>query len=114
MKNEDRRLDLSAKFIEMGQTLMLEGKNSKDLTISKSGGVLILLGSLIYDEDDINLFSQICSMFSAKKIVENMERNNDDYTNYLKDKSKNESYDDFIKRINNLRRKNGHEPLEEE
>jgi hypothetical protein len=42
-----------------------------------------------------------------------MERNNDEYTNYLRDKSKNETYDDFIKRINELRRKNGHEPLEE-
>lgn len=114
MKNEDRHLDLSAKFVEMGQTLMLEGKNSKDLMISQAGGVLVMLGGLMYDEKDINFFSQICSMFSAKKIVENMERNNDEYTNYLKDKSKNESYDDFIKRINELRRKNGHEPLGEE
>ena len=114
MKNEDRYLDLSAKFIEMGQTLMLEGKNSKDLMISQSGGVLVLLGSLMLNEKDINLLSQICSMFSAKKIVENMERNNDDYTNYLKDKSKSETYDDFIKRINDLRRKNGNEPIGEE
>jgi hypothetical protein len=113
MKNEDRHLDLSAKFIEMGQSLMLEGKNSKDLMVSQAGGILVMLGSLMYDEKDINFFSQISSMFSAKKIVENMERNNNDFTNYLKDKSKTETYDDFIKRINDLRRKNGLEPLEE-
>ena len=113
MKNEDRHLDLSAKFVEMGQTLLLEGKNSKDLMISQAGGALVLLGGLMYDEKDIQLFSQMCSMFSAKKIVENMERNNDEYTNYLKDKSKSESYDDFIKRINDLRRKNGNEPIGE-
>ncbi len=114
MKNEDRHLDLSAKFVEMGQTLMLEGKNSNDLMVSQAGGVLVMLGGLMYDEKDIHFFSQICSMFSAKKIVENMEKNNNYYTNYLKDKSKSESYDDFIKRINDLRRKNGHEPLDGE
>lgn len=113
MKNEDRHLDLSAKFVEMGQTLMLEGKNSKDLMISQAGGALVLLGGLMYDEKDIQLFSEMCSMFSAKKIIENMERNNDGYTNYLKDKSKSETYDDFIKRINDLRKKNGLEPLGE-
>ena len=113
MKNKDRHLDLSSKFIEMGQTLMLEGKNSKDLMISQSGSALVLLGSLIFDEKDINLFSEICSMFSAKKIMENMERENNDYTNYLNDKSKSETYDDFIKRINDLRRKNGNEPIGE-
>ena len=112
MKDTDRHLDLSAKFVEMGQSLMLEGKEKKDYTIAQSGTALVLLGGLMYDEKDMNLFSQMCSMFSAKKIVENMERNNDDYTNYLKEKSKDESYDDFIKRINELRRKNGHEPME--
>jgi hypothetical protein len=113
MKNKDRHLDLSSKFIEMGQTLMLEGKTSKDLMISQAGGAMVLLGSLMFDEKDIQLFSEICSMFSAKKIIENMERENNDYTNYLNDKSKNETYDDFIKKINDLRKKNGHEPLEE-
>jgi hypothetical protein len=112
MKNEDRHLDLSAKFIEMGQSLMLEGKNSKDLMVSQAGGILVMLSALMYDEKDINFFSQISSMFSAKKLVENMERNNDEYTNFLKDKSKSETYDDFIKRINDLRKNNGHEPLE--
>lgn len=113
MKNEDRHLDLSAKFIEMGQTLMLEGKTSKDLMISQAGGAMVLLGSLMFDEKDIQLFSEICSMFSAKKIMENMEKENNDYTNYLNDKSKNETYDDFIKKINDLRRKNGDKPIDE-
>ena len=112
MKNEDRHLDLSAKFVEMGQALMLEGKEKKDYTIAQSGTALVLIGGLMYDEKDMNLFSEMCSMFSAKKIVENMEQNNHDYTNYLKEKSKNESYDDFVKRINDLRKKNGHEPIE--
>ena len=111
MSKEDRRLDLSAKFVEMGQSLILEGKNNNDLMIAQSGTMLVMLGGMMYDEADMNLFSQLCSMFSAKKIIENMEQNNHDYTNYLKDKSKNESYDDFLKRINELRRKNGHEPL---
>ena len=113
MSKEDRRLDLSAKFVEMGQSLILEGKDKNDLMVAQAGTMIVMLGGLMYDEADMNLFSQLCSMFSAKKIVENMEKNNDDYTNYLKDKSKKEGYDDFIKRINEIRRKNGHEPLEE-
>jgi len=113
MSKEDRHLDLSAKFVEMGQALIEEGHEKKDLMIAQAGTMVVMLGGLMYDEADMNLFSQMCSMFSAKKIVENMEKNNDDYTNYLKDKSKKESYGDFIKRINELRRKNGHEPLEE-
>tara|TARA_R110000782_G_scaffold54693_1_gene115730 strand:+ start:581 stop:919 length:339 start_codon:yes stop_codon:yes gene_type:complete len=111
MKDIDRHLDLSSKFTEMGQALILEGKEKKDYVITQSGNALIVLSALMYSEKDISLFSELCSMFSAKKIVENMVRDNDDYINYLKDKSNSETYDDYIKRINDLRKDNGHEPL---
>ena len=111
MNTKDRHLELSAKFIEMGQALMKEGKEQKDFTTSQTGSCLIFLGGLMLDERDILLFGQICSMFSAKKILENMENTNHDYAEYLRKKSEKETYEDFIKRINKMREDNGLSPL---
>lgn len=112
MINNDRRLDLSAKFVEMGQSLSMEGVEAKDLMITQAGTILIFLGGMMYSEKDMNLFSELCSMYSAKKMIENMEANNHDYTNYLKNKSQKETYEDFIKRINEMRKKNGYNPID--
>lgn len=109
---KDRHLELSGKFLEMGHALIKEGRKSKDYSITQTGTFMILIGGLIFDEDDVSLFSQICSMFSAKKILDNMENTKSDMTEFLKMKGKKETYEDFIKRINDLRRNNGHEPLE--
>lgn len=109
--NINRRLELSAKFIEMGQALMVEGKEDKDYTVSQTGTFLILIGGILFDENDVQLFGQLCSMFSAKKVLDNMETTNDDMIEFLKQKSENESYDDYIKRIKNLRNNNGNLPL---
>jgi hypothetical protein len=55
----NRHLELSAKFIEMGQALMKEGKDSKDYTISQSGTFMILIGGLMFDENDVQQFGQL-------------------------------------------------------
>ena len=107
----NRHLELSAKFIEMGQALMKEGKDKKDYTISQSGTFMILIGGLLFDENDVQQFGQLCSMFSAKKILDNMEATKSDMTEFLKLKSDGESYDDYIKRINKLRKDKGFPPL---
>jgi len=103
MKNDkifERRLELSSKFLEMGQALILEGKKNKDFAISQSGSFMILLAGVILDEQDVADFGNLCSMFSAKKLLDGMEESNSDMTNFLKAKADDESYDDFIKRIN--------------
>lgn len=109
--NINRRLDLSSKFIEMGQALMMEGKENKDYAVSQTGTFLILIGGILFDENDVQLFGQLCSMFSAKKVLDNMEATNDDMLEFLKQKSENESYDEYIKRIRNLKDNNGDLPL---
>jgi len=96
----ERRLELSSKFLEMGQALMKEGTEKKDYCISQSGSFMILLAGVILDEQDVADFGNLCSMFSAKKLLEGMERSDSDMTNFLKAKADDESYDDFIKRIN--------------
>jgi hypothetical protein len=111
MKHDDRHLELSSKFIEMGNALIKEGKKNKDYMTHQSGTFLVLIGSLFFSEEDIVLFGQFCSMFSAKQILENMEKTKSDMTEFLKNKTNNESYDDFIKRINKLREDNGHTPI---
>ena len=97
----DRHLELSGKFIEMGQALVTEGRNDKDYVITSAGTFFTLIGGLMYDEKDVSLFAEICSMFSAKKVLENMENDID----MVKDIGLNtkHNYEDLINRINKLR-----------
>ena len=97
----DRHLELSEKFIEMGQALVTEGKEKKDYVITSSGTFFTLIGGLMYDEKDVSLFAEICSMFSAKKVLQNME-NDMDYIKNIDNQTKN-NYDEIIERIKNIR-----------
>lgn len=90
MKNTDRRLELSGKFIEMGQALIAEGNEKKDFAIIQSGTFLILASTIILSDEDSYMFGELCSMFNSKKIIDN-EKNNSN------------SYDEFLKRINDIR-----------
>lgn len=98
----ERHLELSAKFIEMGRALMTEGHKEKDFIISQIGACMISMGGLILDDKNIFLFSQMCGLFSSKMILDTMERKNNDK----------ETYEEFIKRIDKLRN-DGNSPLEE-
>ena len=73
MANELRRLDLSNKFIEMGQALLREGTDGQDYTITQSGNIMLILATVLLSEEDTLIFSELCSMFSAKKIVMDMQ-----------------------------------------
>lgn len=106
--NVNRHLELSSKFIEMGQALMKEGKASNDFTITQSGTFLILIGGLMFNETDVEEFGFLCSMFSSKKVLESFETNND-IKKFMKTKNNEDSYDELIKRINKFRRKNDEE-----
>lgn len=99
---KDRHLELSSKFIEMGNALMKEGISNKDYITTQVGNFMILMGGLVLDEDDVILFGQLCGMFSAKKVLDNMEKSND-IIKLLKKNSENKSYEDLIKLINKMR-----------
>lgn len=100
---KDRRLDISAKLIEMGQSLMTEGKESDDYSISQVGSFMILIGGLLFNEKDIYVFGELCSMYSSKKVLESLETLIPNLSNFIMEKGEYESYDDLIKRINKLR-----------
>ena len=70
MENEARKIELSGKLLQMGRSLIDEGKNLDDYTISQSGSIMIFIGSLLLSDEDMFIFSEICAMFSAKKILE--------------------------------------------
>lgn len=73
MANELRKLELSNKFIEMGHALLREGTEAEDYSITQSGNMMIILATVILSEEDVLIFSELCAMFSAKKIVMGMQ-----------------------------------------
>lgn len=106
MEKMDRRLDLSAKFMKMGQTLINEGKKEDDLGVAQIGTVLIFIsGLLMGDTDDIFKFSELCSMFSSKKILDSLSGDDSPIKDLFNKKIDSNTYDDFIKKINDLRDK---------
>lgn len=73
MENETRKIDISTKFMQMGQALITEGQKSKDWSITQSGNILIVLSALILSDEDMFLFSQFSAMFTAKKMIDSMK-----------------------------------------
>lgn len=65
-----RHEELSEKIFNMGFALHEEGGEKKDYTISAIGDIMVLVSGIIHSKDDIRLFSDLCAMFSAKKILD--------------------------------------------
>jgi hypothetical protein len=96
MKIEERHDDLSQKIFKMGHALSKEGIDKNDYVITSIGNFMILISGLIYDEKDINLFGELCAMFSAKKV---MEAKDSQVFNDLRDMDE----DEIIKMYESLR-----------
>ena len=73
MQNETRRLELSDKLNQMGTALLTEGTNDSDYTVAQSGTLMMLVSGLILNDEDMFIFSELCAMFSAKKILDEEE-----------------------------------------
>lgn len=114
MKNIDRRLDLSSKFMQMGHALMTEGHESSDLTIRQLGSLLVFMAGITFDDEDVNKFSELTSYFSAKKVLDSMEDSKNPIIDFIKQKSDNETYEDMVKRIEELRKRNKEENEDED
>ncbi len=105
MKNKetDRRLELSGMFLEMGQALIKEGEDKKDYVITQCGTFLLFMAGIVFSEEDVYMFGELCSMFNAKKILESLDHTHNPLFDMLRTKTENESYSDFIKRISKLK-----------
>lgn len=71
-ENQERRREISSKFVKMGKTLIIEGKNSDDFCILSAGNLLILMSGLVLNAKDMDEFNNLCSMFTAKNILDDM------------------------------------------
>lgn len=67
-----RKLDLCAKFLAMGNALQQEGDINDCIEITLLGTNLIFLASLALDDNDLDKFSDLVAMFSAKKTLDNL------------------------------------------
>ncbi len=102
-QNHDRRLELSAKFMEMGQALTKEGLNLNDHAIIQSGNVFIMLGGMIVNDVDMFEFIDYCSKFSSKKLLDGLEASGSDVSRYIQ-ASNDISIEDYIKQIRNQKK----------
>ena len=91
-----RKLDLSAKFLEMGQSLQEEGDENNSVEIAMLGTNLIFLASLALNEQDLYNFSTLVEMFIAKKTLDNLTKTNNPIIDLLKNMSERKSYDEII------------------
>ena len=77
MENELRRKELADKFLEMGKALLAEGSSADDYCITQSGSLMVLVSNLMASEKDMFDFSELTSMFSAKKFLDGFRKSND-------------------------------------
>jgi|LakMenEpi03Aug12_release.lakeMendotaPanAssembly.Ray.scaffolds.fasta_scaffold785751_2 hypothetical protein len=93
INNQNRILHLSTSLLEMGVALVNEGEQNNDYSIKQLGNILIFLSAIAINEKDVYDFSELCSLFSSKKLIEQLINNSDIFhTNNL-------SYQDFLKEI---------------
>ena len=74
--NLERYDEIAIKLLKVGEALIMEGEDKGDYTILNIGNFIIFVSSLLYDESDIHLFSELCSMMAAKKMVDESEMMN--------------------------------------
>jgi hypothetical protein len=68
--NAFRYQELSLKLFKLGESLLKEGEDINDYTITNTGNFLIFISGVILDEDDVDYINNIFAMYSAKKLLE--------------------------------------------
>lgn len=71
--NLERYDEIAIKLLKVGEALIMEGEDKEDYTILNIGNFIIFISSLLYDESDIHLFSELCGMMAAKKMMDDSE-----------------------------------------
>lgn len=102
-EKQNRHLELSSKFMEMGQALVREGLETKDHSIIQSGNVFVMLGGMIVNDDDMLEFIHYLSKFSSKKLLDGLETSGSDVYKYIHAIG-DFSIDEFINEIKKIRK----------
>jgi hypothetical protein len=82
-KNIERRAELTGKLIVMSEALMKEGFESDDKQIISAGSLLMMIGTLIMNENEMEEFNKLTSMFTSNKILGMFEEKGIDIAKYL-------------------------------
>ena len=72
-KQKKRHLDISGKLLNMAKALSEEAAESDDVILARTSNLLMLVSGVMMEKKDIDKLSEICSMFSAKKILDELE-----------------------------------------
>ena len=67
---EERHLELSEKIFNLGVSLTKEAVETQDDNITILGKIMILISGIVSHREDLVEFDLLCSMFSAKKLIE--------------------------------------------
>lgn len=73
MDNLERYDELSMKLLKIGESLIMEGDKKGDFNILSTGNCLIFISSLVGEIEDMKTFTDLCSMFAAKKMMDENE-----------------------------------------
>ena len=95
MDNDKRkkRLELSLKLMKMGNALINEGLNEGDENVTTIGNIMTLCGGLVLDDKGCVEFNNLCMMFTAKTVLEDITKNGSKFPPNL-------DIDSLIKRMN--------------
>jgi hypothetical protein len=84
------------------EALVEEGKEKNDQIISQLGSMIIFLGGICFDDEDVIKFGDLVSMFSAKKLIESLEENKDPDLMEIRKKAENDTYENILNGIDGL------------
>jgi len=86
----------------MGKALVEEGKEKNDKIISQLGTMIIFLGGICFDDEDVIKFGELVSMYSAKKLMESLEEDNDPKLMAIRKKAENDTYENILSNLDGL------------
>lgn len=72
-KQKERHIDVSDKLLNMAKALSEEAHESEDVILAQTSNLLMLVSGVMTEKEDIDKLSDICAMFSAKKILDELE-----------------------------------------
>jgi hypothetical protein len=98
-KKNKRRGELTHKFLMMSETLMKEGFESDDKQIISAGSLLMMIGTLLLNENEMEEFNKLTSMFTSNKILTMFEEKGIDITKYLTPNVDDNSFEIILDRI---------------
>lgn len=99
MDNLKRRTDLAGKFLIMGTALLNEGLENDDKQLINAANLLMMIGGLIINEEEMNSFNNLASMFTSHKLMEMFQEKGIEISKFLLPIKNMNSFDSIIENM---------------